>query len=69
MTGPAFAGGVNDTALQRLAEAEVHPCDELEPMEGAAARARWIKDPAGVVHLLVEDARTTAPEPAVSHDG
>lgn len=42
-----------DAAVGRLAEAGVHPRDELEPLE--TTRAHWIRDPAGTVHLLVED--------------
>ncbi|WP_052668565.1 VOC family protein [Nitriliruptor alkaliphilus] len=53
-----------DAALQRLADDGVHPCDEIEPLDAPGARTRWIKDPAGVVHLLVEDANTTRSAPA-----
>lgn len=42
-----------DAALAHLAGAGVHPCDEIEPFAGDVP-ARWIKDPAGTVHLLVE---------------
>lgn len=44
-----------DAAVGRLAGAGVHPRDELEPLE-TSTRSHWIRDPAGTVHLLVEDA-------------
>jgi catechol 2,3-dioxygenase-like lactoylglutathione lyase family enzyme len=41
-----------DTATTRLAETGITPCDELEPFDGVEFRSHWIKNPAGVVHLL-----------------
>lgn len=43
-------------AKARLAADGVVPCDEVEPIEGADFRSHWVRNPAGVVHLLVEDA-------------
>ncbi|MBB5079162.1 VOC family protein [Nonomuraea endophytica] len=43
-----------DAATAELAEVGVHPCDEVEPLENLATRTHWIKNPAGVVHLLAE---------------
>lgn len=43
-----------DAATSRLADVGVHPCDEVEPLEGLDARFHWIKNPAGIVHLLAE---------------
>jgi catechol 2,3-dioxygenase-like lactoylglutathione lyase family enzyme len=39
-------------ARQRLAAAGIEPCDDLEPFPGVGESAHWIRDPAGVVHLL-----------------
>lgn len=42
-----------DTATARLAEAGIDTCDELEQLSDPTAH--WIKNPAGVVHLLQQD--------------
>ncbi len=42
-----------EAARVRLGEAGTHPRDEVEPLDGA--RAHWMRDPAGVVHLLREE--------------
>ena len=44
-----------DAATRRLADAGVTPCDEVEPLEDVGFRSHWIKNPAGVVHLLLEE--------------
>jgi catechol 2,3-dioxygenase-like lactoylglutathione lyase family enzyme len=42
-------------AVDHLAAAGIVPCDEVEPLEGEAGeRSHWIRNPAGVVHLLAE---------------
>lgn len=42
-------------ATAQLAAAGVEPCDEVEPLEGeAVARSHWIRNPAGVIHLLAD---------------
>ncbi|MFF0449582.1 VOC family protein [Streptomyces sp. NPDC004609] len=43
-----------DAATGKLAGTGIHPCDEVEPLENTESRTHWIKNPAGVVHLLVE---------------
>ncbi|OKH92287.1 VOC family protein [Streptomyces uncialis] len=43
-----------DAATRKLAEAGVHPCDEVEPLVNTGSRTHWVKNPAGVVHLLAE---------------
>jgi catechol 2,3-dioxygenase-like lactoylglutathione lyase family enzyme len=44
-----------DRATHHLAAAEIHPCDEVEPLDGDAGRtSHWIRNPAGVVHLVAE---------------
>jgi catechol 2,3-dioxygenase-like lactoylglutathione lyase family enzyme len=58
-----------DAALQRMADVGVHPVDEVEPLDATGGRTRWIRDPAGVVHLLVEDASTARPAPSGEPDG
>lgn len=41
-------------AMAHLREAGIEPCDEVEPLpEGF--EAHWIKNPAGVVHLVAKD--------------
>lgn len=42
-----------DAARERLAAAGGQPCDEVEPFPGVGETCHWIRDPAGVVHLLV----------------
>lgn len=49
-----------DQATLKLADIGIHPCDEVEPLEGLETRTHWIKNPAGVVHLLAE---TPTPTP------
>ncbi len=45
-----------DAATERLRLAGIAPCDEVEPLdEDPGFRSHWIKNPAGVVHLLAED--------------
>jgi catechol 2,3-dioxygenase-like lactoylglutathione lyase family enzyme len=41
-----------DAATATLAAAGIRPCDEVEPLD--ESRTHWIKNPAGVVHLLAE---------------
>jgi catechol 2,3-dioxygenase-like lactoylglutathione lyase family enzyme len=42
-------------ATAHLAAAGIEPCDEVEPLEGEAGeRSHWIRNPAGVIHLLAE---------------
>lgn len=41
-------------ARQRLADAGIEPCDEVEPLDSLGTSAHWIANPAGVVHLLAE---------------
>ncbi|MFB4197302.1 VOC family protein [Streptomyces carpaticus] len=43
-----------DAATDRLARTGIRPCDEVEPLEGIGSRTHWIRNPAGVVHLLAE---------------
>jgi predicted enzyme related to lactoylglutathione lyase len=43
-----------EAATTRLAEAGTDTCDEVEPFDDPGMRAHWIKNPAGVVHLLAE---------------
>ncbi|TDC81747.1 hypothetical protein E1193_13955 [Micromonospora sp. KC606] len=43
-----------DAAASKLADIGIHPCDEVEPLENLDSRTHWIKNPAGVVHLLAE---------------
>lgn len=43
-----------EAATERLADVGIAPCDEVEPLDGVDFRSHWIKNPAGVVHLLVE---------------
>ncbi|MFE0152188.1 VOC family protein [Nonomuraea sp. NPDC059007] len=43
-----------DAATAELAETGIHPCDEVEPLENLTTRTHWIKNPAGIVHLLAE---------------
>ncbi|WP_166352904.1 VOC family protein [Phytoactinopolyspora limicola] len=49
-----------DAAVQRLAEADIHPCDEIEPISGPGLDSHWIKDPAGIVHHLVQHSMPAA---------
>jgi catechol 2,3-dioxygenase-like lactoylglutathione lyase family enzyme len=39
-------------ATQHLEAAGRVPCDEIEPLDAIGETAHWIRDPAGVVHLL-----------------
>lgn len=42
-------------ATAELAATGITPCDEVEPLDGqAGARSHWIRNPAGVIHLLAE---------------
>ncbi len=41
-------------ARQRLAQVGIEPCDDVEPFPGIGETAHWIRDPAGVVHLLCQ---------------
>ncbi|MGV9775166.1 VOC family protein [Streptosporangium sp. NPDC003464] len=41
-----------DAAAAKPADSGIHPCDEVEPLESLDSRTHWIKNPAGVVHLL-----------------
>lgn len=43
-----------DAATRRLADAGITPCDEVEPLDKVGFRSHWVKNPAGVVHLLLE---------------
>jgi hypothetical protein len=43
-----------DAATGKLADIGIRPCDEVEPLENLDSRTHWIKNPAGVVHLLAE---------------
>jgi catechol 2,3-dioxygenase-like lactoylglutathione lyase family enzyme len=43
-----------DRATARLADHGTSTCDEVEQLP-AEAHAHWIRNPAGVVHLLIED--------------
>ncbi|MFI6291424.1 VOC family protein [Nonomuraea sp. NPDC050790] len=43
-----------DAATEELAAIGVHPIDEVEPLENLGSRTHWIKNPAGIVHLLAE---------------
>ena len=43
-----------DAAASRLADIGIHPCDEVEPLENLDSRTHWIRNPAGVIHLLAE---------------
>lgn len=43
-----------DAATATLAGVGIHPCDEVEPLHDLDSRTHWIKNPAGVVHLLAE---------------
>ncbi|RJL31872.1 VOC family protein [Bailinhaonella thermotolerans] len=39
-------------AVATLAATGVRPCDEVEPLPSHGTRTHWIKNPAGIVHLL-----------------
>ncbi|MTV24241.1 VOC family protein [Nitriliruptoraceae bacterium ZYF776] len=41
-----------EAAAQHLTAAGSAPRDEIEPLESLGRSAHWIRDPAGVVHLL-----------------
>jgi catechol 2,3-dioxygenase-like lactoylglutathione lyase family enzyme len=41
-------------AEQQLKKAAIHRCDEVEPLP-EDMKAFWIKNPAGVVHLVTEE--------------
>lgn len=41
-------------ARQRIDAAGVEICDEVEPLPGLGERMHWIRNPAGVVHLLAQ---------------
>jgi catechol 2,3-dioxygenase-like lactoylglutathione lyase family enzyme len=41
-----------EAAAQHLTSAGSAPRDEIEPLESIGHTAHWIRDPAGVVHLL-----------------
>lgn len=43
-----------DAAASELAGVGIHPCDEVEPLENTDSRTHWIRNPAGVIHLLAE---------------
>ncbi|MFF4991341.1 VOC family protein [Streptosporangium saharense] len=43
-----------DAAVAKLAASGVHLCDEAEPLESLDSRTHWIRNPAGVVHLLAK---------------
>ncbi|WP_158920158.1 VOC family protein [Streptomyces sp. NBRC 109706] len=43
-----------ESAVERLAAAGHRVCDEVEPFTDPSTRAHWIRNPAGVVHLLAE---------------
>ncbi|MFI0351977.1 VOC family protein [Actinomadura sp. 9N407] len=43
-----------DAAAATLAGVGIRPCDEVEPLHHLESRTHWIKNPAGVVHLLAE---------------
>ncbi|WP_432071134.1 VOC family protein [Streptomyces sp. AA1529] len=43
-----------DAATAALAGTGIRPCDEVEPLHNLESRTHWIKNPAGVVHLLAE---------------
>ncbi|MFW5415976.1 VOC family protein [Nocardiopsis sp. CNT-189] len=43
-----------EAATRALAESGHSPCDEVEPFADPDARAHWIRNPAGVVHLLAQ---------------
>ncbi|KAB2342187.1 VOC family protein [Actinomadura rudentiformis] len=43
-----------DAAAATLAGTGIRPCDEVEPLKDLEFRTHWIKNPAGVVHLLAE---------------
>ncbi|GGU93022.1 hypothetical protein GCM10010182_05540 [Actinomadura cremea] len=43
-----------DAATAALAETGIRPCDEIEPLNELESRTHWIKNPAGIVHLLAE---------------
>jgi catechol 2,3-dioxygenase-like lactoylglutathione lyase family enzyme len=41
-----------EAARERLATDGIQPCDHVEPLPGLGERMHWIRNPAGVVHLL-----------------
>jgi catechol 2,3-dioxygenase-like lactoylglutathione lyase family enzyme len=43
-----------EAATAQLAEAGIGTCDEVEVFADPGTRAHWIKNPAGIVHLLAE---------------
>ncbi|MEU4392223.1 VOC family protein [Kribbella sp. NPDC023855] len=49
-----------DAAASKLATIGIHPCDEVEPLHNLDSRTHWIKNPAGIVHLLAETADPNA---------
>ena len=51
-----------EAATRKLADVGILPCDEVEPLTGIDSRTHWIKNPAGVVHLLAESGVSEAEE-------
>ncbi|UED86108.1 VOC family protein [Streptomyces profundus] len=43
-----------ESAVEHLAAAGHRTCDEIEPFVDPNTRAHWIRNPAGVVHVLAE---------------
>ena len=48
-----------DGATRAIAAAGIQTCDEIEPLNEPDLKSHWIKNPAGIVHLLAEERRTT----------
>jgi hypothetical protein len=46
-----------DAATRAMADAGIHPCDEVEPLNEPELKSHWIKNQAGIVHLLAEQRR------------
>ncbi|MEU8135740.1 VOC family protein [Streptodolium elevatio] len=49
-----------DAATSTLADVGIRPCDEVEPLADLDTRTHWIRNPAGVVHLLAESPKAGA---------
>ena len=50
-----------DAATRNLAASGIQPCDEVEPLNAANLRSHWIRNPAGIIHLLAETSETSEP--------
>lgn len=49
---------------RRLAEAGIDTCDEVEVFGDPGAKAHWVRNPAGVIHLLAQGEEVPPAQPA-----